>query len=496
MKRKEQAFDLTLPPRVVGAPLYHWLRDTLRSEILRGGLRPGQRIPATRDFARQYGLSRGTVLAAIEDLTSEGYVYGRRGSGTFVSDALPERFLAPRRLNAEPSVQPTNLPLRLSDYGKRVRPFGHLYDLSTRAFRTNLPALELFPMELWAQVASRRLRKVTTRQLLGCDAGGYEPLRNAVTQYLATSRGIRCDPRQVVLVSGIQEALDLVARLLLNAGDRVLIEDPGYQVAYRAFEAAGARLVPMRIDGEGAAPEERDFRNAKLMYVTPGHQFPTGVTMPFRRRVDILHHARVEGTYIFEDDHDSEYRYSGNPLPAMQGLDRHGVVLFAGSFNKVLFPSLRMGYMVLPPRLVDVFTRTKSLTTRHHPVIDQAVLCDFIEQGHFSRHLRRTRKIYAERLAALSFYAAKYLSDFMELSEIEAGLQTVGWLRPGLCGEAVTAAAAKRNVDVFPLSRYLHRLTAREGLQIGFAAIDEPAIEFGTKGLLDAMRSVVSQKSA
>ncbi len=490
MARQQRSFELTLPPRAPNVPSYHWLRDTLRSEILRGGLKPGQRIPATRDFARQYGLSRGTVLAAIDDLRSEGYLYGLRGSGTFISKALPERFLQTRAVATSPVVRATKPLPRISDYAQRVEPFRHFIAPTSRAFRTNLPALELFPTALWAQVASRRLRRLTSRQLVGCDPAGYEPLRHAVTHYLSSSRGVRCDVNQVVIVSGVQEALDLVARLLLNPGDRVLIEDPGYQVAYGAFQAAGAKLVPVAIDEEGAAPQKQDFRNARLMYVTPGHQFPTGVTMPFTRRVDILHHAHEAGAFIFEDDHDSEYRYSGSPLPAMQGLDRNGIVMFAGSFNKVLFPSLRMGYMVLPPSLVDVFARTKALVSRHHSVIDQAVVCDFIELGHFGRHLRRTRKVYAERLGALSHYARKHLAGFLELSKIEAGLQTVGWLVPGINAEAVSLAAADRNVDVVALSRYRHKVDGPEGLQIGFAAVDEAAIEAGAKGLADALKAV------
>ena len=492
LRRKKQTFDLILPPRHNGVASYHWLRDTLRSEILRGGLLPGQRIPATRDFARQYGMSRGTILSAIDDLRAEGYLYGVQGSGTFISKALPERFLPRTKPRSVTPVAEARTPPRISEYAKRVEPFEHFYDFSCRAFRTNLPALELFPTTLWGQVASRRLRRLTSRQMLGCSPAGYEPLRRAVTQYLVTSRGVRCDMSQVVIVSGVQEALDLVSRLLLDVGDRVLIEDPGYQVAYTAFNAVGAKLVHVPIDNDGAAPRERDFRDARIMYVTPGHQFPTGVTMPFTRRVDILHHAHEAGTYIFEDDHDSEYRYSGSPLPAMQGLDRHGVVIFAGSFNKVLFPSLRMGYLVLPPQLVDVFTRTKALVTRHHSVIDQAVLCDFMELGHFGRHLRRTRKVYSERFGALSYYSRVHLSEFLDLSKIEAGLQTVGWLKQGINAEAVSTEAAKRSVDVVPLSRYLNKLTMREGLQIGFAAVDEAAIEVGTKRLADAFRAALS----
>ena len=493
MVRQQRSFELTLPPRAKGVASCHWLRDTLRSGILEGALKPGQRIPATRDLARQYGLSRGTILAAVDDLKSEGYLYGVRGSGTFIGRALPERFLQSRAVPSSSPAQAAAAPPRTSQYAKRVRGVSHFFDASSLAFRTNLPALDLFPTTLWAQVASRRLKRLTTRQLLGCDPGGYEPLRKAVTQYLSSARGVRCDARQVLILSGIQEALDLVARLLLNAGDRVLIEDPGYQVAYSVFDAVGARLIPVPIDSEGAAPRKQDFRNARLMYVTPGHQFPTGITMPFARRVDILHHASEAGTYIFEDDHDSEYRYSGSPLPAMQGLDRSGVVLFAGSFNKVLFPSLRMGYVVLPPNLVDVFLRTKALINRHHSVIDQAIMCDFIELGHFGRHLRRTRKIYAERASSLSLNAQQYLGDDLELSRIEAGLQTVGWLKPGIDADAVSRAAAERHVDVVPLSRYLHKKSLPEGLQIGFAAVSPSAIEQGTRELAAAIRQVRAQ---
>jgi GntR family transcriptional regulator/MocR family aminotransferase len=487
---KQPSFPLLLRPKALDVPSYQWLRDSLRAEILSGMLRPGQRMPGTRELARLYKLSRGTVLSAIEDLKSEGYLYGVTGSGTFISNVLPDQLLQNKTLPVQGELlQPAESP-RLSEYAKRVFPVSLFYNPQSLAFRTNLPALDLFPTTLWAKVVARRLRQTSSSQLLGCETRGYGPLRKVLAQYLRTARGVRCEPEQIVMVSGIQEALDLVARLLLNQGDRVLVEDPGYPFAYAAFKAVGARSISIPIDEKGAAPSKQDFRNARLMYVTPGHQFPTGVTMPISRRAEILHYARETKTFIFEDDYDSEYRYSGSPIPAMQGIDSENLVIFAGSFNKVLFPSLRMGYIVLPPALLNVFVLTKSMISRHHSVLDQVSVCDFIEEGHFGRHLRRMRHIYAERLEALSYHVQKQLSDIMTLSPIEAGLQTMAWLKPGLLAEDLGVAAADRRIDVVPLSRYCLQTRLPEGIQIGFAAIDEATIAKGVSGLATAARSL------
>jgi GntR family transcriptional regulator/MocR family aminotransferase len=447
-------------------------------------------MPATRELARHYGLSRGTVLSVIDDLKAEGYVRGVPGSGTFVCDVLPEELMQSRA----PSVLRKQVPAgefpRFSNYALRVKPIPYYSTLTSLAFRTNLPALDLFPTTLWAQVASRRLRRVSTSDLLGSGTSGYGPLRQVVAAYLRAERGVRCETEQVVIISGIQEAFDLVARLLLNPGDRVLLEDPGFQGAYVAFEAAGASLVPIPIDSEGAAPSRHDFRKARLMYVTPGHQFPTGITMTHRRRVEILHQARESGTIILEDDYDSEYRYSGHPIPAMQGIDRDNLVIFTGGFNKVLFPSLRMAYIVLPPALLENFVLTKAMITRQRSVFDQTVVCDFIEQGHFGRHLRRMRKVYAERLGALSYHVNRHLSGVLRLSDIEAGLQTIGWLKTGILAEDAAFAAARRRIDVVPLSRYCHASQLEQGIQIGFAAVDEASIAKGISVLAEALHGV------
>ena len=493
MPKQTTPLELMLPPREPGAPAIRWLYGALRAAILAGRLRPGARLPATRDLARHYGLSRGTIVSAFEQLKSEGYVHASVGSGTYVSRVLPDRLLeAAPPVRTEAAVARSRRPRRWSDYGRLVRPFAGLDGPPTRAFRANRPALDLFPTTLWAQVASRRLRQASTDLLLGTGPMGYPPLQQAVADYLTVSRGVTCVPEQVAIVSGAQEALDLVARLFLNPGDRVAIENPGYIGATLAFEAFGATLAPVPVDGEGLTLGA-SLAGARLVYVTPAHQFPLGVSMSLSRRLALLEWARKSGAVIFEDDYDSEYRYSGRPLPALQGLDRHGQVLFAGSFSKVLFPSLRLGYLVVPPDVVDRLAATLSLTHRHAQLGDQAVLADFIAGGHFGRHIRRMREVYAERLSVLLESAKERLAGLLEVSGVEAGLQTVGWLHSGMDGDAVAKAAAEREVEVTPLSRYARgrARVARNGVQLGFAAVDTEEIRRGVRDLAAALEAQV-----
>jgi GntR family transcriptional regulator/MocR family aminotransferase len=312
---------------------------------------------------------------------------------------------------------------------------------------------------------------------------GYPPLRDAVAGYLSTSRGVKCVADQVVIVSGVQEAIDLAVRLFVNAGDRVYMENPGYPGAAIAFKAAGAKISAIRVDDEGMRVPDANMPGARLAYVTPGHQFPLGVTMSVARRLQLLDWAAKSGALILEDDYDSEYRYAGRPVPALQGLDRHGLVLFTGSFSKVLFPSLRVGYLVVPPDLVDYFAAALSLTNRHAPLLEQAILCDFIIEGHFWRHLRRMREVYARRLSVLLECAQQHFSGALEISGVEAGLQIAGWLHGGLNAESVATAAAMRGVEVTALSRYRQGTAVREGLQLGFAAVDSTEIRRGVRDL-------------
>lgn len=486
MRTRTEGVALTLPSREAGMPAGRWLCSTLRAAILDGRLRPGARLPATRDLATRYGLSRGTIVTAFDQMKSEGYVMARSGSGTYVSTILPDSLLEVRRQSAPRSVQSPRRR-RLSDVGTRVRSFPLPITDRARAFRTNQPALDLFPTTLWAQVAGRRLRRASVDLLRSADPLGYAPLRHAVADYLHHARGVACVPEQVAIVSGVQEALDVVARLFLNPGDEVCIENPCYTGASLTFEALGAKLSALPLDNDGVLVPRVPRPSVRLIYVTPAHQFPVGVSMSLQRRLALLDWAQRSGALIFEDDYDSEFRYAGPPVPAMQGLDRNGVVLFAGSFSKVLFPSIRLGYLVLPTDLVERVAAMKSITNRFAPVLEQAVLSDFMTEGHFGRHVRRMRQAYAERLAVLLESTRQSLAGLFEISEIEAGLQTTGWLRETIKGTTAAAAAARRRVEVTPLNRYSRTPLTREGLVLGFAAVDVREIRRGVRELTIAL---------
>jgi GntR family transcriptional regulator/MocR family aminotransferase len=301
---------------------------------------------------------------------------------------------------------------------------------------------------------------------------------------------VKCSADQVLILSGAQEALDRTARILLNAGEAVWTEEPGYPGASVVFRAVGARICPVPVDAEGLDLDrgKNKWKAPRLVYVTPAHQFPLGVTMSLRRRLALLDWARQVGVLIFEDDYDSEYRYSGRPIPALQGLDRSGVVIFAGSFSAVMFPALRLGYLVVPSEMVDVFAAAESVSTHHPPLLEQAILCDFITEGHFARHIRRMRELYAERLSVLLECAREKLMGGLEISSVEAGLQTVGWLKRGLKAERIAEIAAKREVEVVPLRQYASGRSRREGLILGFAAVDPRELRRGVEELARVLR--------
>jgi GntR family transcriptional regulator / MocR family aminotransferase len=483
MPKRSTTLEIALSTRERGATAYRWLYTSLREEILRGRLRPGNRVPATRDLAKQYGLARGTVVSAFEQLKAEGYLEGTVGSGTRVSQVLPEDLMQVAAAGGGVAkAKAPRLP-KFSEYARQATLFPGYGTRRMRAFRCNLPALDLFPMTLWTKIANRCLRRMSMSLLMGCDPLGYMPLREAIAQYLRSSRAVRCEREQVVIVSGVQEALDLVTRLFVEPGDRVCMENPGYPGAAWVFQAYGAKVSGVGGDEEGLLVDDLPARGAKLIYVTPGHQFPLGTTMSLARRLQLLEWARKSGALIFEDDYDGEYRYAGRPLPALQGLDENGVVLYTGSFSKVLFPALRLGYLVVPLKLVEKVAAANSLTTRHAPVLEQMVVGEFMSEGHFARHVRRMREVYAERLSVLLEETKSRLAGALEVSRVEAGLQTTGWLARGLRAESVTAAAAERGVEVMPVGWYALCGRTREGLHLGFAAIAAKEIRRGVREL-------------
>jgi GntR family transcriptional regulator/MocR family aminotransferase len=375
----------------------------------------------------------------------------------------------------------------------RLVPYRQHAGASTRAFRANQPALGLFPRAAWSRAASRRLRTASVDLLHGTDALGYPPLRTAIAEYLAASRGVTCSADQVAIVSGVQDALNVIARQFVDPGDAVCLENPGYTGAARVFTLCGARVVAAPIDVEGAVipPVPQPVR---LAYLTPAHQFPLGVCMSLARRLQWLDWARRTGALLVEDDYDSEFRYSGRPVSALQGLDRHGHVVFTGSFSKVLCPALRLGYLVLPADLVDRVSGYLSVVSRP-AALAQAVLCEFIESGEFARHLRRMREVYGERLGALLAGSRRWLRGGLDVREVEAGLQTVGYITTGARADDIVRRAAADAVEVVPLARYTREGPVPEGLQLGFAAADVAEIERGVRGLARALEEGAATSS-
>ncbi|MBI1734055.1 MAG: PLP-dependent aminotransferase family protein [Candidatus Rokubacteria bacterium] len=464
-------------------PLSHQVYAALRRAILAGELAAGARLPSTRGLARDLDVSRNTVLLAYDQLLAEGYIGGRPGSGTYVAETLPD---APRPAVGSGTPRTSARPPRLSAYGRRVvdvrggttpRRDGRVpYD-----FRYGRPTVAEFPHAVWRRLLARHARPTAASMSYG-PREGTPALREAIAAYLRRVRGVVCDAARVLVVNGSQQALDLAARVLLDPGDRVVLEEPHYQGARWAFHAAGARLVPVPVDGDGldVARLARAPR-ARLAYVTPSHQFPTGVVMSLTRRLALLEWARANDAWVVEDDYDSEYRYGGRPIEAVQGLDRAGRVIYAGTLSKVLFPALRLGYLVLPPALVEPFRAAKWVTDRHSPTLEQEVLAEFIAEGHFERHLRRARTRHAARRAALLAALASHLGDRVEVVGANAGVHVLVWLRDvsARALPAVIAAAGRSGVGVYSIAPYFFRPPRRAGLILGYAPLTERQIREG-----------------
>jgi GntR family transcriptional regulator/MocR family aminotransferase len=414
--------------------LFRQLYEGLRQSILDGRLAPGVRLPATRGLAEELGVSRNTVLNAYEQLLAEGYLEGKAGSGTYVPRTLPEEML---QVPATGRKRPTPRPRRrlsrrgelLAGSASKVLPSSGV----PRPFRPGIPALDAFPFEIWHRLVARYHRH-PTRDLLNYNySAGHAPLRRAIAAHLGPARAVHCDPEQVLVISGAQQGLDLVARILLDSGDAVWMEDPGYRSARSALQGAEAVLVPVPVDSDGLDVAAGSARcpDARLVYVSPSHQYPLGVTMSLSRRLALLDWARRADAWVVEDDYDSEFRYAGRPLAALQGLDRDGRVIYLGTFSKTLFPSLRLGYLVVPEDLVDSFMAARIVMDRQPSTLTQAVVANFIEEGHFLRHVRRMRTLYSERQEALLRAARRELDGVLDVRPCETGLHLMGWLPDG-----------------------------------------------------------------
>jgi GntR family transcriptional regulator / MocR family aminotransferase len=460
-------------------PLTRQIYDFWRQGILSGRFSGGERVPSSRDLATALDLSRGTITQAYEQLISEGYFQTTHGAGTFVCRQLPEKLLnAPAASGRRPAHEAA---APLSTFGKRLQK-----DYQQPGQRSDHiclshwgPDLNLFPLESWHRLYARSLRSLGYDALGYAEyARGYEPLCEEIAKYVSRSRAVTCSADQVVVVNGSQQGLDLCARLLLEPGDEVAVENPGYSGASRVFEATGARLRPIPVDREGMVCA-RLGAAAKVAYVTPAHQFPTGVALSLRRRLELISWARERRAVIIEDDYDSEYRYSGAPMPALQGLATGVPVIYCGTFSKVMFPGLRVGYLIVPQPMVAAFTRAKWLSDRHTPVHQQATLCQFMKEGLLERHIRRMRRIYDLRRATLVESLHTHFGDRAAVLGEAAGMHAyVQFDDPDITVRAARNKVQLRDVGAY----YLGKAPANDYL-LGFSMLSESSIREGIKRL-------------
>jgi len=463
-------------------PLHRQIYEEWRTGILEGRFARGDRMPSTRELAAALRVSRATVAAAYEQLIAEGYLDAQHGSGTFVCRDLPDSPVKPARPAA--AGKPARPPVRLSAFARRLAPMaGTPPRTPSRPGVLNLstdgPTFEQFPFGIWRRLVRRHLQVQGPGLFQYASAGtGHAALRETLAAYLSRSRALRCQADQIVIAGGSQQALDLCVRVLVDAGDEVAVEDPSYAGARQLFAAGGARIRPVKVDRDGlvvaALPP-----SARLVYITPSHQFPTGASMSLTRRLELLEWARVRGAVIVEDDYDSEYRYSGAPLPALQGLSHAAPVVYVGTFSNVMFPGLRLGYLVLPPDLVEPFARAKWLADRHTAHLEQAALADFIGEGHLERHIRRMRRVYKQRRDVLLEALDRAFGTRVTVLGDAAGMHLVVRFDSG----AVAARAARVGVELASTRPYYAAEAPAHEFIVRFSGLSERAIREAVKRL-------------
>jgi GntR family transcriptional regulator/MocR family aminotransferase len=460
-------------------PLHRQIYDQWRQGILAGRFRRAERVPSTRELSAMLNISRSTVTQAYDQLIAEGYLESSRGSGTFVCRELPDALREARRAQAPRTVKTP--AIRLSRYAEGLNS-DFDYDPAPPGFIRFTqwrPDLSLFPISIWRKLVTRRLRSATSELFDYSDeSSGYGPLREEIAAYVSRSRAVRCRADQVVIVNGSAQGIDLCIRLLLETGDEVAVENPGYHGAHRIFAGYGARLRPARIDESGIVIGDLS-KKARIVYVTPSHQFPTGVAMSLTRRLELLEWSRANRAVVIEDDYDSEYRYSGPPLPSLQGLASDVAVVYIGTFSKVMFPSLRIGYVIAPERLVARLRRAKWLADRQTPVPEQAALTDFIAEGHLERHIRRMRRIYGARREAMVESLERYFGDRVHMRGDAAGMHVLARFED----QAIAQKAEAAKVQLLSSKRAYLTAAPESEFIMGFSSIGERSIREGIRRL-------------
>jgi len=448
-------------------PLHQQIYDSFRRRIIERQLRAGELVPSSRQLARELRVSRLPVLNAYGQLLAEGYFESRVGAGTFIATSLP----APHESLGAAAARSDHTSVRISSRAAAMPPYQRpVWAGSLGPFQIGQPDLHSFPMDIWSKLIARYSRRVQVKGLQYGDPMGLPELRETIAVYLRTARGVRCEAGQIMIVSGSQQALDLTTRVIVDPGAAVWVEEPGYWLVHHVLRAAGCRSVPVPVDGEGlnVGAGIRLNRKARAAFVAPSHQYPLGVTMSATRRLQLLEWARRAGAWIVEDDYDSEYRYNSKPIASLQGMDQHDGVIYIGSFSKVMFPALRLGYVVIPSALVERFTAMRQSMDLCPSHIPQAVMLEFIREGHFARHIRRMRRIYAERREVLATELAWAFGEGAEMIGEEAGLHLTLLLPKLRNDQQIAARAAKESLWLSPISASYVGKSPRRGFVLGF----------------------------
>jgi len=466
-------------------PLFRQIEDQLRGMILAGSLSGGTRLPASRALATDLGVSRQTVVQVLESLAAEGFLEMRHGSGTFVAASFPQHL--PHRFQSQPAAGLASAAMpRVSGLGSR---FGaaevDVIARENRPFLPNSPAYDQFPFALWQKYVNRQTRQAYRGNMGYGDPAGYAPLRHAIADYLALHRSDTCDPEQIVITPGGHAAFMVAALLLTDPGDGVLFEDPGPLIARNLFQSLGRRLVHVPVDEEGMDfdPAVAQGAGARLAFVMPSRQHPLGRSLSLARRLRLLDWANANEAWILEDDYDSEFRYTGRPLPSIRSIDRTGRVIYVGTFSKALFPALRLGYLVLPPALVGMFRNAIALMVRSVPEATQMALANFIADGHFASHLRRMRELYAGRRQAFLRVAQTTGAGLYEVDMPDSGMNAIAWLQAGQADRVLAQQAVQAGVHAYPLSEYGAGPLPRPGLLLGFTGVAPQQLGPGLEAL-------------
>lgn len=479
-------------PGTVSHQLYAAMRDIIHA----GGMHIGERLPASRTLARDLKISRTTVINVFEILTSEGLIESRTGAGTFVSKAWMATRPAETELADSPDVkQPMPKPRLSGVITRALDKFVDRLPHKTKAFTTALPAFDEFPSSLWAQYVTRSWRSNHESNMGYADPRGHFPLRQAIASHLLSNRGIKCEAEQIFIVSGAQQAFQIIGTVLLDPDDLVWCENPGAIGASNSLLASGAKLIPIPVDQDGLVVEHglRQAPNFRLAFVTPSHQQPLGVSMSVERRFTLLNAAENANAFIIEDDYDGEFRYSGHPPPTLKSIDNLGRVIYVGTFSKTLFPALRLGFFLAPPPLVDVFNRVSKALLQGVPSSHQAVVADFMQDGHFATHIRRMREIYAERHQVLCDTTQERLSGLLDIVPTDTGLHTIGRIPKNWDEVEIATAALEKNIVVTPIKSYCIAPTDQKGLVLGFSGIPPSEIIDGVKTLAEVLETIIER---